>query len=90
MPRTRFLPSAAKRTRLELANAIFDYLEVLHNCQRPHSSLGMLTPVASSRLAVGQGQRLHLGQDTPVPLTNERRQPPLVLRECSIRNLLPL
>ncbi len=33
------------RTRLELANAIFEYLEVFHNRQRRHSALGMLTPV---------------------------------------------
>ena len=32
------------RTRLELANAIFDYLEIFHNRQRRHSSLGMLSP----------------------------------------------
>jgi transposase InsO family protein len=33
------------RTRLELANAIFEYLEIFHNRQRRHSSLGMLTPI---------------------------------------------
>ena len=33
------------RTRTELANAIFDYLEIFHNRQRRHSSLGMLTPI---------------------------------------------
>jgi len=32
-------------TRLELANAMFEYLEIFHNRQRRHSSLGMLTPV---------------------------------------------
>ncbi len=32
-------------TRLELTSAIFEYLEILHNRQRRHSSLGMLTPV---------------------------------------------
>jgi len=32
-------------TRIELANAIFDYLEIFHNRQRRHSSLGMLTPI---------------------------------------------
>jgi putative transposase len=31
-------------TRLELANAIFEYLEIFHNRKRRHSSLGMLTP----------------------------------------------
>lgn len=33
------------RTRVELANAIFDYLEIWHNRQRRHSSLSMLTPI---------------------------------------------
>ena len=33
------------RTPLELANAIFEYLEIFHNRQRRHSSIGMLTPI---------------------------------------------
>ena len=39
--------STARRwnTRLELANAIFEYLEIFHNRQRRHSSLGMLSPI---------------------------------------------
>lgn len=32
-------------TRVELSSAIFEYLEIFHNRQRRHSSLGMLTPV---------------------------------------------
>ena len=32
-------------TRLELATALFEYLEIFHNRQRRHSSLGMLTPL---------------------------------------------
>lgn len=32
-------------TRVELANAIFEYLEIFHNRKRRHSSLGMLTPI---------------------------------------------
>jgi putative transposase len=32
-------------TRIELATALFEYLEVFHNRQRRHSSLGMMTPV---------------------------------------------
>jgi putative transposase len=35
------------RTRVELANAIFGYLESFHNRQRRHSALGMLTPIQS-------------------------------------------
>jgi len=33
------------KTRVELATAIFDYLEIWHNRQRRHSSLGMMTPI---------------------------------------------
>jgi len=33
------------KTRVELATAIFEYLEIWHNRQRRHSSLGMLTPI---------------------------------------------
>lgn len=36
-------------TRLELANAMFDYLEIFHNRQRRHSSLGMLSPIEYER-----------------------------------------
>jgi len=32
-------------TRIELANAIFDYIEIWHNRQRRHSAIGMLTPI---------------------------------------------
>lgn len=40
------LTAAKKRIReLELANAIFEYLEIFHNRQRRHSSLGMLSPI---------------------------------------------
>ncbi|MGY2093430.1 IS3 family transposase [Nocardia gipuzkoensis] len=33
------------KTRVELANAIFQYLEIFHNRQRRHSALGYLTPI---------------------------------------------
>jgi putative transposase len=33
------------RTRVELANAMFEYIEVFHNRQRRHSSIGYLTPI---------------------------------------------
>lgn len=32
-------------TRIELATALFEYLEIFHNRRRRHSSLGMMTPV---------------------------------------------
>ena len=33
------------RTGLELANAIFEYLEIFHNRQRRHGPLGMRSPI---------------------------------------------
>jgi hypothetical protein len=33
------------RTRLELANAIVEYLEVFHHRQRRHNALGMLSSI---------------------------------------------
>ena len=42
---TELLNRKRWKTRIELANAIFDYLEVFHNRQRRHSSLGMRTPI---------------------------------------------
>jgi putative transposase len=41
---TELLDRKRWRTRIELANAIFEYLEIFHNRQRRHSALGMLTP----------------------------------------------
>ncbi len=41
---TELLNRRRWRTRVELANAIFEYLEVFHNRRRRHSSLEMLTP----------------------------------------------
>ena len=32
-------------TRVELATALFEYLEIFHNRQRRHSALGMMTPI---------------------------------------------
>ncbi|MCQ3803436.1 MAG: IS3 family transposase [Acidimicrobiia bacterium] len=37
-------------TRIELANAIFEYLEVFHNGQRRHTALDMLTPIEYERI----------------------------------------
>lgn len=38
-----------RNTRLELANAIFEYLEMWHNRKRRHSQLGWLTPIEFER-----------------------------------------
>ncbi len=32
------------KTRIELASAIHDYIELFHNARRRHSALAMLTP----------------------------------------------
>ena len=45
------------RTRIELANAIFEYLEIFHNRQRRHSSIGMRTPI--------EYERIHYDNPTP-------------------------
>jgi transposase InsO family protein len=42
---TEMLNRKKWRTRIELANAMFEYLEIFHNRQRRHSSIGMLTPI---------------------------------------------
>ena len=37
------------RTRIELANAIFEYLEIFHNRHRRHTALEMRTPIEYER-----------------------------------------
>ena len=39
-------------TRLELANAIFEYLEIWHNRKRRHSQFGWLTPIEFERSSI--------------------------------------
>lgn len=48
--------STAKRwkTRIELATAIHDYIELFHNARRRHSALGMLTPTEYENLHATQ------------------------------------
>ena len=48
------------RTRIELANAIFEYLEIFHNRQRRHTALGMRTPI--------EYERNHYNTTTVTPL----------------------
>jgi putative transposase len=38
------------KTRVELANAIFEYLEIFHNRQRRHSALEMRSPIEHERI----------------------------------------
>lgn len=48
---TELLDRQKWKTRVELANAIFDYIEIFHNRQRRHSALGMLTPTEFEKIA---------------------------------------
>ena len=45
---TELLNHKRWKTRIELATAIFEYLEIFHNRQRRHSGLGMRTPMNSN------------------------------------------
>jgi hypothetical protein len=49
MRRRRARPSSSTgapgTTRIELASAMFEYLEIFHNRERRHPALGMLTPI---------------------------------------------
>jgi transposase, IS30 family len=47
---TELLDRRGWNTRVELANAIFEYLEIFHNRQRRHSALGWRTPVEFEKL----------------------------------------
>lgn len=79
------------RTRIELANAIFECLEIWHNRQRRPSSIGMLTPkefentppwheIQKIRLHRSRGRpsSLAIGQNatTLPPPSPERYAPP--------------
>ena len=64
------------RTRVELANAIFEYLEIFHNRQRRHSALGMLSPIEFEDATITDDSgmnpvaQLHQTQGTPEPPAN--------------------
>ncbi|MFG3522034.1 IS3 family transposase [Nocardia nova] len=47
---TEMLNPQRWKTRIELANAIFEYLEIFHNRRRRHSALGMRTPIGSTKM----------------------------------------
>jgi transposase InsO family protein len=42
------------KTRIELASAIHDHIELFHNTRRRHSALGMLTPIEAETRFVSQ------------------------------------
>jgi putative transposase len=47
---TELLDRRRWSTRIELANAIFEYLEIFHNRQQRHSALGWRTPIEYEKL----------------------------------------
>jgi transposase InsO family protein len=47
---TELLDRRRWKTRVELANAIFEYLEIFHNRRRRHSALGWRTPIEYEKL----------------------------------------
>jgi putative transposase len=47
---TELLNRQRWNTRIELANAIFEYLEIWHNRRRRHSALGWLTPIEYEKI----------------------------------------
>lgn len=47
---TELLDRQRLNTRIELANAIFEYLEIWHNRRRRHSALGWLTPIEYEKI----------------------------------------
>ncbi|PWJ02561.1 hypothetical protein DKG34_37785 [Streptomyces sp. NWU49] len=69
---TELLNRRRWRTGPELADAIFEYLEIFHNRQRRHSALGMLTPVefgprTTPSIAWNPATRLHASRGTSLP-----------------------
>lgn len=59
------------KTRIELATAIHDYIELWHNTRRRHSALGMRTPVEVEETWAEHGARLQL----PPLASGELHQP---------------
>ncbi len=51
---TELLNRKRWNTRVELASAMFEYVEVFHNRQRRHSSIGMLTPIEYEKIHQAQ------------------------------------
>ena len=47
---TELLNRKRWNTRVELASAMFEHVEVFHNRQRRHSSIGMLTPIEYEKI----------------------------------------
>ena len=55
---TELLDRQRWNTRIELANAIFEYLEIFYNRRRRHSALDWLTPMEYEKLHTTNAARL--------------------------------
>ena len=64
------------RTRIELANAIFEYLKIFHNRQRRHSSPGMRTPIEYKTIHHNNQTAAPLNQVNSLHQTQARPEPP--------------
>ena len=71
-------------TRVELANAMFEYLEIFHNRQRRHSALGMHTPIEYEISTRPVNPR----HETPEKLVHRSGGRPLFLRRSALRRFL--
>ena len=56
---TELLNRRRWNTRVELANAIFEYIEGFHNRRRRHSALGWATPVEFENITHRQPSTPH-------------------------------
>jgi transposase InsO family protein len=79
---TELLNRRRWRTCLELAKAIFEYLEIFHNRQRRHSVLGMLTPGTPL-------DRLNLSNPTPPNPGHIRMRPCVGRLPACLKRLTP-
>jgi hypothetical protein len=66
------------KTRIQLASAIRDYIELFHNTRRRHSTLGMLTPT--------EYEKLHSLTHPPHRLTPEPRLQEIGGRSASVKS----
>ena len=70
-------------TRLESANAIFEYLEIVQNQQRRHSSLGMLSPSEYEIRHADSAARDQASGQRETRGTREPQQNPEQVNACS-------
>lgn len=72
---TELLNRQRWKTRIELVNALFEYLEIFHNRRRRHSALGMLTPIEYFTCSQTVNGQVDLGTDSPTSFAPGRLRP---------------